>query len=181
MNTGGTGQQGGGLVYVQNGARFKGFVSSFSQVNGFGFVGGDEITQTFGKDVFLHFRELQQIMGGIQKPTIPSGTWVTFTVTMNQKGQPQARDVQFEPTQAGAPHDQGVTVSDADAYARVQADIERFQRQVEEQRAQKERDAKGGGEDEGDLKRSRASERQTTTDTAENQQDSRARSRSPRR
>lgn len=215
MNTGGTGQQGGGLVYVQNGARFKGFVRSFSQVNGFGFVGGDEITQTFGKDVFLHFRELQQIMGGIQKPTIPSGTWVTFTVTMNQKGQPQARDVQFEPTQAGAPYDpssatmgataavaalnlqnphggqvgmgafapqnQGVTVSDADAYARVQADIERFQRQVEEQRAQKERDAKGGGEDEGDLKRSRASDRQTTTDTAENQQDSRARSRSPRR
>merc|ERR1719494_1775576 len=101
MNTGGTGQQGGGLVYVQNGARFKGFVRSFSQVNGFGFVGGDEITQTFGKDVFLHFRELQQIMGGIQKPTIPSGTWVTFTVTMNQKGQPQARDVQFEQPQQG--------------------------------------------------------------------------------
>merc|ERR1719494_1467422 len=175
MNTGGTGQQGGGLVYVQNGARFKGFVRSFSQVNGFGFVGGDEITQTFGKDVFLHFRELQQIMGGIEKPSLPSGTWLTFTATMNQKGQPQARDVQFEPGQTGLPYPQGQqqfdpmtqqmtqmqmggaaavaaldlqpqtalnntvthtmpTISDADAYARVQADIEKFQREVLAQR-----------------------------------------------
>merc|ERR1719193_1567022 len=213
-NPGGQGGQ-SGMVYVQNGHRFRGFVRSFSQVNGFGFVGGDDITQTFGKDVFLHFRELQQIMGGMDKPTIPSGTWVTFTVTLNQKGQPQARDIQFEspnaipqydPTtaqsmgataamgmqqnqgqmqqhmgsyQASPPNQQpqtsGFQVSDADAYARVQADIERFQRQLEEQRAQKEK-----GE-EGDFKRERPSERQTTTDTLSNDGETREKSRSPRR
>jgi len=33
---------------------------------------------------------------------LPTGTWLTFTVTLNQKGQPQARDVQFEPGQMAA-------------------------------------------------------------------------------
>lgn len=93
--------QGGGqpFQYVQNGRRFKGFVRSFSQINGFGFVGSDEITATFGKDAFLHFRELQPLMT-TEKPSLPAGTWVTFTVTLNQKGQPQARDIQFEPGQS---------------------------------------------------------------------------------
>jgi len=103
----GGGQTHGGLTYVQNGRRFKGYVRSFSQNSGFGFVGGDDITPQFGKDVFLHYRELQQLYGpSDQKPTIPVGTWITFTVTMNQKGQPQARDVQFEqPTTGGGQYD----------------------------------------------------------------------------
>jgi len=212
------------MVYVQNGRRFRGFVRSFSQVNGFGFVGGDDITQSFGKDVFLHFRELQQIMGGgMEKPTIPSGTWVTFTVTMNQKGQPQARDVMFESSTGAPPYDptsaqgmgataavaalnlqnqgqvgmgafapqtqtSGYQVSDADAYARVQADIERFQKQVEEQRAQKEKEKEGTNDDdnEGDLKRDRGvrdphGERHTTTTESLAGNDTREKSRSPRR
>jgi len=96
MNTQNGGQP---FQYEQNGRRFKGFVRSFSQINGFGFVGSDEITATFGKDAFLHFRELQPLMT-TEKPSLPAGTWVTFTVTLNQKGQPQARDIQFEPGQS---------------------------------------------------------------------------------
>lgn len=172
---GGMGGQGGSFQYqyVQGGRRFRGFVRSFSQINGFGFVGGDEITQNFGKDAFLHFRELQAVMGQ-EKPTIPSGTWLTFTVTMNQKGQPQARDVQFEPAQQMGTLDQTspayaasaavaalgfqntsvptsncvsqVYVSDAEAYARVQADIEKFQQEVAAQRAKTAAEALGAPE-----------------------------------
>jgi len=199
---------GGGMAnmqYVQGGRRFKGFVRSFSQINGFGFVGGDEITQNFGKDAFLHFRELQGVMGQ-EKPTIPSGTWLTFTVTMNQKGQPQARDIQFEQPQQGMmdqmspayaasaavaalgmqggqqmngfgganPQQQQlqaqnqVYVSDAEAYARVQADIEKFQQEVAAQRAKTAAEAvtevkcaAPGGQDEPDLRKSRAEARKT--------------------
>eukprot|EP00397_Hematodinium_sp_SG-2012_P023015 GEMP01023888.1.p1 GENE.GEMP01023888.1~~GEMP01023888.1.p1 ORF type:complete len:376 (+),score=97.33 GEMP01023888.1:53-1180(+) len=171
--------------YAQGGRRFKGFVRSFSQLNGFGFIGGDEIMQNFGKDVFLHFREIASMAGCLdssQKPSVPSGTWCTFTVTLNQKGQPQARDVRFEEGQAGmmtayqnspaqgygmqqaammptnmaaayqgmaaaltttnagwtnpsiaargTTGDTGGSLTDADAYARVQADIAKFQQEV---------------------------------------------------
>lgn len=147
--------------YAQGGKRFTGFVRSFSQINGFGFVGGDEISHNFGKDVFLHFRELAGLVNDA-KPSLPTGTWLTFTVTLNQKGQPQARDVQFEPgtvlplyqqaqlqneaadyqvcqtaamnpgwTNPALLAQQGENkMSDADAYARVQADIAKFQAQV---------------------------------------------------
>jgi len=188
-------------------------------------VGGDEIMQNFGKDAFLHFRELQTVMGQ-EKPTIPSGTWLTFTVTMNQKGQPQARDIQFEPGQQMAALDQSspayaasaavaalgfpqnsqqmvspnyqtpanyqtpgggmvpqaynnpsqqVYVSDAEAYARVQADIEKFQQEVAAQRAKTAVEALGGGAQEVDLCRAR--ERKENTTSAR----SRSRSRSARR
>lgn len=236
---GGGGGGGGGQMgqngsfqyqYVQGGRRFRGFVRSFSQINGFGFVGSDEITQTFGKDAFLHFRELQTVMGQ-EKPTIPSGTWLTFTITINQKGQPQARDVQFEqfdqsagqqqmgaldqsspafaaagavaalgftpnqqmggmqqnqqqvPAQANNNPSQ-VYVSDAEAYARVQADIEKFQQEVAAQRAKTAAEALGGGagavktEDEADLRRAREKKMQDRGDFVS---PSRSRSRSPRR
>lgn len=90
---------------VHAGKRFTGFVRSYSQVKGFGFIGGDEVMKTFGKDVFLHFREVGKIgdmpamtaqMAAANKPYVPTGVWVTFQVTMNHKSQPQARDVRFE-------------------------------------------------------------------------------------
>jgi len=242
---GGGGGAGGGQLgqngsfqyqYVQGGRRFRGFVRSFSQINGFGFVGSDEITQTFGKDAFLHFRELQTVMGQ-EKPTIPSGTWLTFTITINQKGQPQARDVQFEQFDQSASQPMGaldqsspayaasaavaalgftpnqqmgqqqiqqtqppqgnnnpsqVYVSDAEAYARVQADIEKFQQEVAAQRAKTAAEALGGGggggddaqqrqvktEDEADLRRAREKKMKEQGDFVS---PSRSRSRSPRR
>jgi len=90
---------------VHAGKRFTGFVRSYSQVKGFGFIGGDEVMKTFGKDVFLHFREVGKVvetpgmtaqMAAANKPYVPTGVWVTFQVTMNHKSQPQARDVRFE-------------------------------------------------------------------------------------
>merc|ERR1719193_1735193 len=117
----GGGQVAGNMLYIQNGRRFMGYIRSYSQTNGFGFIGGDDITQTFGKDVFLHFRELQQLMGGMQKPTIATGVWVTFTATMNQKGQPQARDLLFEPPTAGASYDPNQSQAAMGASAAVAA------------------------------------------------------------
>lgn len=93
-----TGNFGDPSQYVQNGRRFRGFVRTYSPAQGFGFVGGSDVTANFPLNVFLHFKELQPIMGYVEKPNVPSGTWVTFTVVMNQKGQPQAREVQFEGT-----------------------------------------------------------------------------------
>jgi len=90
---------------VHGGKRFTGFVRSYSQVKGFGFIGGDDVMKTFGKDVFLHFREVGNIgnmppmtaqQAAANKPFVPTGVWVSFQVTMNHKAQPQARDVRFE-------------------------------------------------------------------------------------
>eukprot|EP00397_Hematodinium_sp_SG-2012_P019754 GEMP01020316.1.p1 GENE.GEMP01020316.1~~GEMP01020316.1.p1 ORF type:complete len:374 (+),score=93.32 GEMP01020316.1:88-1122(+) len=89
---------------VHGGKRFTGFVRSYSQLKGFGFIGGEEISATFGKDVFLHFREVvsTEVLASTQKPYVPTGVWVTFVVTLNQKGQPQARDVRFADGQSQA-------------------------------------------------------------------------------
>eukprot|EP00397_Hematodinium_sp_SG-2012_P052778 GEMP01062612.1.p1 GENE.GEMP01062612.1~~GEMP01062612.1.p1 ORF type:complete len:303 (+),score=60.62 GEMP01062612.1:96-1004(+) len=105
------------LVYVAGGRRFNGFVRSYSTLNGFGFIGGDEINEVIGQDVFLHQREIAEVTGDA-KPSLASGTTLSFTVIRNQKGQPQARDLVFDdPGQAGT-------------QAKIDADIAKFQNYV---------------------------------------------------
>eukprot|EP00929_Paragymnodinium_shiwhaense_P119072 TRINITY_DN9095_c0_g1_i1.p1 TRINITY_DN9095_c0_g1~~TRINITY_DN9095_c0_g1_i1.p1 ORF type:complete len:298 (-),score=69.43 TRINITY_DN9095_c0_g1_i1:652-1545(-) len=68
------------------GQTFEGTVKKFDAEKGWGFVEGDDIAKAFGKDIFVHKRELSD-----QAPT--SGDRVTFTVEMDNNGQPQAKNV----------------------------------------------------------------------------------------
>merc|ERR550534_649222 len=95
INSSGNGNKDSGNTVVDGGRRFNGFVRSYSQVNRFGFIGGDEVNQHMGQDVFLHQREITEATG-VQKPHLPNGCNLSFSVVRNQKGQPQARDVKFE-------------------------------------------------------------------------------------
>lgn len=107
------------LLYVAGGKRLSGFVRSYSALNGFGFIGGEEINEVIGQDVFLHQREITEVTGD-PKPQLANGTTLSFTVIRNQKGQPQARDLLFDdPGQAGV-------------QAKIDADIAKFQNYVAE-------------------------------------------------
>mmetsp|Transcript_45704 Transcript_45704/g.126842 ORF Transcript_45704/g.126842 Transcript_45704/m.126842 type:complete len:457 (-) Transcript_45704:32-1402(-) len=65
---------------------YAGNVKSFNTEKGWGFVTSDETMQLFGKDLFLHKRELQE---GVPNP----GDFVQFIVQLNQKGVPEAAQV----------------------------------------------------------------------------------------
>jgi len=68
------------------GAAFSGVVKSFSAERGWGFISGDDIHATFGKDIFLPKREL-----GGHVPTL--GEEVKFHVEIDKDGQPVATGV----------------------------------------------------------------------------------------
>lgn len=65
--------------------RSQGFVKSFNEQKGFGFIQCEELHSVFGNDVFLH---------NSQACGIQPGTPVSFAVVLNKDNKPQAYDVQ---------------------------------------------------------------------------------------
>lgn len=64
--------------------RHVGRIKSFEPQKGYGFIDCPEAKERFGRDVFIHRRE----MGGLEV-----GSDVEFSIELNEKGQPQARDL----------------------------------------------------------------------------------------
>merc|ERR1719507_2953632 len=65
--------------------RSKGVIKSFNQHQGFGFIACPELAAVFGKDVFIH---------GKQMGSFDIGSEVSFAVTLSEDNKPQAYDVQ---------------------------------------------------------------------------------------
>merc|ERR1712032_524019 len=66
------------------GTTLNGTIKSFDDQKGFGFIESNEIRNIFGKDIFIHKRELSD-----QTPSV--GDSIQFSVEMDNRGQPQAR------------------------------------------------------------------------------------------
>merc|ERR1712087_626704 len=64
--------------------RFHGSIKSYNADKGYGFIESAEAYNFYQRDVFLH----KAVIGNL---TV--GQNVTFTVEMNEKGMPQARDI----------------------------------------------------------------------------------------
>merc|ERR1712032_768298 len=64
--------------------RSQGFIKSFNQQKGFGFIECQELQPIFGTDVFIH----QKQMG-----SFTPGTMVNFAVVLSSDKKPQAFDV----------------------------------------------------------------------------------------
>merc|ERR1712048_365600 len=65
---------------------FEGSVKSFSEEKGWGFLEGAQLQEVFGKDIFLHKRELDG-----ENPS--KGDIFTFSVEIDKLGQPVAKNV----------------------------------------------------------------------------------------
>mmetsp|Transcript_20984 Transcript_20984/g.45374 ORF Transcript_20984/g.45374 Transcript_20984/m.45374 type:complete len:430 (+) Transcript_20984:122-1411(+) len=71
------------------GTPFMGAIKSFNEEKGWGFITSEEIQKVFGKDIFLHKRELN----GAAAPNV--GDVMTFTVNQGNNGQLEAKNVQI--------------------------------------------------------------------------------------
>lgn len=67
------------------GSRFSGYIKSFSKQRGFGFIYCPDCSRIYDNDVFLH---------QLQATGFQEGQQVSFSVVCNDKGQPQARDLE---------------------------------------------------------------------------------------
>eukprot|EP01065_Artemidia_motanka_P045224 TRINITY_DN65_c0_g1_i3.p1 TRINITY_DN65_c0_g1~~TRINITY_DN65_c0_g1_i3.p1 ORF type:complete len:429 (+),score=129.85 TRINITY_DN65_c0_g1_i3:105-1289(+) len=75
-----------------DGERFYGVVKSLSWATGYGFIQCDETAARYqGRDVFFYKNELRQTTG--QQRPLAAGSRVSFLCVLNEKSQPQARDV----------------------------------------------------------------------------------------
>lgn len=75
----------GAFRFAENaGQMYQGTVKSWNEDKGFGFLAGDDIREIFGKDIFLHRRELQA-------KEVNVGDRVEFQVAVDDKGQPVAK------------------------------------------------------------------------------------------
>lgn len=74
-------------VEGQPGRLYHGTVKSWNEAKGFGFLEGEELRHLFGKDVFLHKRELEE--GAAPQP----GETVSFSVELDKSGHPKAKTV----------------------------------------------------------------------------------------
>merc|ERR1712228_541146 len=83
-------------VEGQDAKPFSGNVKSFNAEKGWGFIQGEEIQATFGKDIFLHKREL-----GDQAPNV--GDELHFTIEVGIDGQLTAKNVEPGLGFGGAP------------------------------------------------------------------------------
>jgi cold shock CspA family protein len=79
-----------------SGMSFSGTVKSYNAQKGWGFLTGDSVTQTFGRDVFFHSKDL-----GGEAPEV--GAQAEFHVKSNAQGQPQATNLSFWSSQAFSP------------------------------------------------------------------------------
>eukprot|EP01059_Diplonema_ambulator_P033605 TRINITY_DN7119_c0_g1_i1.p1 TRINITY_DN7119_c0_g1~~TRINITY_DN7119_c0_g1_i1.p1 ORF type:complete len:293 (+),score=97.37 TRINITY_DN7119_c0_g1_i1:70-879(+) len=67
--------------------RLRGTVKSFSNSSGFGFIECTEVQRKYSRDVFLHKAQAGD--------AVTVGTKVEFSIDINAKGMPQARDVKL--------------------------------------------------------------------------------------
>jgi len=70
------------------GNQFTGTIKTYSDAKGFGHITGPEVTEVFGKDVFIGRREFDS--------TPHVGDEVTFTVRLDASGQPVAKKVEAD-------------------------------------------------------------------------------------
>lgn len=80
--------------------RKLGTLKSFSNAQGYGFISCQEVTNAFGRDVYLDKSQLP--------PTPPGwklGQNLEFSVSTNSKGQPQARGLNWDPIPVIPLHD----------------------------------------------------------------------------
>jgi CspA family cold shock protein len=80
-------------VDSMTGQVFYGVVKSYNAKKQWGFITGDAVIQTFGRDVFFHGKDLENHIPDV-------GTEVEFMVTSNNQGQPQATQLNFWSSQA---------------------------------------------------------------------------------
>jgi len=73
--------------------RYTGFVKSFSDINGYGFISSPEVKEKYNMDVFVHQHEVAKLTG---LAGLPLGTTISFIIVLNPKGQPQARNLRYE-------------------------------------------------------------------------------------
>eukprot|EP00446_Apocalathium_sp_SHHI-4_P025405 CAMPEP_0177279248 /NCGR_PEP_ID=MMETSP0367-20130122/69730_1 /TAXON_ID=447022 ORGANISM="Scrippsiella hangoei-like, Strain SHHI-4" /NCGR_SAMPLE_ID=MMETSP0367 /ASSEMBLY_ACC=CAM_ASM_000362 /LENGTH=136 /DNA_ID=CAMNT_0018735899 /DNA_START=114 /DNA_END=520 /DNA_ORIENTATION=+ len=77
------------VVGGEPGNPYTAAVKSFNEEKGWGFVTSEEIQRIFGKDIFLHRRELQE-----QQQLPGPGDVITFCVEQGPNGQLEAKQVQ---------------------------------------------------------------------------------------
>lgn len=77
-------------VVVTEEELYVGRVKTYASSQGYGFIECDDTSEQFGRDVFLH---RSQVEDGPIKQAKP-GDMLRFTVDMNEKGHPQARNVE---------------------------------------------------------------------------------------
>mmetsp|Transcript_55240 Transcript_55240/g.131686 ORF Transcript_55240/g.131686 Transcript_55240/m.131686 type:complete len:271 (-) Transcript_55240:113-925(-) len=78
------GSQGSSHSFAEEGARYVGYIKSFSSRAGYGFISCEETSAMFGRDVFIHKAQLKNHRVNSQ---------VSFEIALNRKGHPQAKDV----------------------------------------------------------------------------------------
>merc|ERR1712083_924749 len=71
-------------VEGQQGTQYTGRIKSFNAMKGWGFVTGESLLDVFGKDIFIHKRELDGY-------TPEEGDELNFTVELDSVGQPTAK------------------------------------------------------------------------------------------
>lgn len=77
--------QGSFRVEGEEATVFTGVIKSFNAEKGWGFVASEDLQQTFGKDIFIHKRELDG-------HTPNTGEEVQFSVEIDEGGQPVAKN-----------------------------------------------------------------------------------------
>merc|ERR1711964_805246 len=80
----------------QPGNTFQGTIKSWNAEKGWGFIQGQDIQQTFGKDIFLHKAEI-----GDYVPSKDEG--VRFNVKINEQGRAETTNVSMGTFQAQRP------------------------------------------------------------------------------
>jgi len=92
--------------------RFVGYMKNFSAKNGFGFLYCDDTNRIYGRDVFIHHQQMSEVLGddstqfGKVNPEYWSNLPLEFSVFINEKNMPQARDVVKAPTPVMMHHPQ---------------------------------------------------------------------------
>lgn len=85
----------------QEGTRFVGQIKKYNAEKGWGFVTSSDIQHLFGKDIFLHKRELGEA------PPPVEGQQVEFSVDIGQSGKLEAKAVALSPYDGAAAGEQG--------------------------------------------------------------------------
>lgn len=76
------------------GGLYQGIVKSFKEEKGWGFATSDDIQKIFGKDIFLHRRELKE-------QVVKAGDAISFSVEQGPGGQLEAKHVTVEGSGGG--------------------------------------------------------------------------------
>jgi len=121
--------------------RAEGVIKSFNQEKGFGFIASPETFAAYNRDVFLHHKQVDEMGRSVRE-----GDRVRFEVSINNRGQPQARglfwlsgDKGAKPLSTGSPRAKAKEFEDAWSLAEKEAALEAMESQPEpQQEAQQE-------------------------------------------